>query len=161
VASFHQQNRPHQDTWLFRFGGEQRVWPTVARLLESGEISSLGQCLVCQKFFSKAHLKQVCCSKPARCGKTYDNRLRLERKAAERRQQRERRLQQQREQEKAQLEPVLREKLNTYLKGGPGVRRKAMNAYLQKLDAAPSMSQFMNELPPRLRSILKETYLVK
>jgi hypothetical protein len=63
------------------FGDAQgsQVWGSLAKVLETGAISKLGQCLICQKFFAKNRDWQLVCDDPE-CRKEYDNRGAAERK---------------------------------------------------------------------------------
>jgi hypothetical protein len=64
------------------FGGnsvKNRVWAAVAKLLESGEISKIGRCAICGRFYAKSRDWQKCCSR-AECKRKYDNFLSADRK---------------------------------------------------------------------------------
>jgi hypothetical protein len=64
----------------FGWDMSSRVWATIAKLLESGEIVMLGQCAICNMFYVKTREWQKCCSK-TECKRKYDNMLSAERKA--------------------------------------------------------------------------------
>jgi hypothetical protein len=64
------------------------IWHTLATVLETGEISNLGRCLVCHEFFIKNRWWQNCCSPPRPCGKIFDNKRRAAKKARQREKQR-------------------------------------------------------------------------
>jgi hypothetical protein len=57
-----------------------QVWGSLAKVLETGAISKLGECLICQKFFAKNRYWQVICD-DADCRREYDNRGSKDRKA--------------------------------------------------------------------------------
>lgn len=63
------------------FGDAQgsQVWGSLAKVLETGEISNLALCLICQKFFAKNRYWQVVCD-DTDCRREYGNRGSAERK---------------------------------------------------------------------------------
>lgn len=65
------------------------IWDSLAKTLETGEISKLGQCMICGKFFIKNRDWQKCCDR-TECKRKYDNRQSAERKARARAKQRKR-----------------------------------------------------------------------
>jgi hypothetical protein len=56
------------------------IWDSLAKVLETGEISKLGLCMICLKFFIKNRDWQKCCD-DTECKRKYDNRQSAERKA--------------------------------------------------------------------------------
>jgi len=65
------------------------IWDSLAKTLETGEISKLGLCMVCVRFFIKNRDWQKCCD-DTECKRKYDNRQSAERKARARAKQRKR-----------------------------------------------------------------------
>ncbi len=49
-----------------------RVWAAVAKLLESGQISMIGICAICARFYIKSRDWQKCCPRQE-CKRNYDN----------------------------------------------------------------------------------------
>ena len=56
-----------------------RVWAAVAKLLESGQISMIGICAICARFYIKSRDWQKCCPRQE-CKRNYDNILSADRK---------------------------------------------------------------------------------
>ena len=57
-----------------------KLWFSVAALLETGDISKLGLCPICRKFFVKSRWFQKVCNKKT-CRRAYDSQQSVERKA--------------------------------------------------------------------------------
>jgi hypothetical protein len=142
--------------------GSNWIWHTLATVLETGEISNLGRCLVCHEFFIKTRWWQNCCSPPRACGKTFDNRRRAAKKAQQREKQRkERERKAQEASGKAEAREILKDpKFARALKGNLFYHKRQRQLYLANaLEQAPSLEAFLKNYCKRDERDLLEHWM--
>jgi len=123
----------------------QKPWGEIARLLESGEVFKIRQCLVCQIFFLKNRDWQQCCLKPA-CKKRFYSWRSSDRKARRRQIdtadaiKRQRAIQEKRD--LVRLEKLLRDsKVIRAFPGGPTQRLKTSERILGFVNESHSIDE--------------------
>jgi hypothetical protein len=136
--------------WLLEgrhLGAKNTIYNWLIRVLERDDISKLGCCRTCGKFFVRNRPWQLDCN--SKCKKNYDNALSAERKAATKQQRKSGR------DEKRELFLILSSNnFGKRLPGGPNARAKTQTGLLKSLDICPTAEEFKRQCDPKVKQII-------
>jgi hypothetical protein len=126
-----------------------QVLSWVVRVLEGDELSRLGCCRTCQKFFIRGREWQHDCS--PKCKTTYDKIIAREKREADRQKLKSKSA----EAEKTELQKLVdSEGFRKRLKGGPMEKLEQQTQILNEISRAPSAPAFLQRCNPGTRRII-------
>ena len=140
--------------WRLRkkpLGGKAKVCQWLIGVLERDELSRLGSCRTCGRFFIRRRRWQRTCDKT--CKTTYDNVLSRERK----RTRDERKEVEQAETRKNEMFKILKSQtLRKRLRGGPTERLKTQVNLIKALERSSSVEEFFRGCTPEVKRTVKK-----